>query len=163
MTLAPRSASLVVTWEWFGAIVTMGGADPAEMPICPVVGVRTGTLGDSLWDSPANDPSFSVPGGAVACFARERRAAAKEDDDVGDGALAPAVVVSGFRGVLRPRGGTVAVVLTPLLLKVTPPSLLMVILLLLLLLLLTVLALLTPAAAAAAATAAAAAEPGGRR
>ena len=100
------------------------------------------------------------PGGAVACLARERRAAANDEDEVGEGALAPAVVVRGAREVVRPRGGTVAVVLTPLLLK-TPPSLML--MLLLLLLLLTLEALLTQAAAAAAATAAAAADPGGRR
>lgn len=97
----------------------------------------------------------------MACFARERRAAANDEDEVGEGALAPAVVVRGAREVVRPRGGTVAVVLTPLLLK-TPPSLLM-LMLLLLLLLLTLEALLTQTAAAAAATAAAAADPGGRR
>lgn len=93
----------------------------------------------------------------MACFARERRAAAKDEDDVGEGALAPAVVVSGVRGVLRPRGGTVAVVRTPLLLN-TLPSVLM-----LVLVVLTLAAVLTQAAAAAAATAAAAAEPGGSR
>lgn len=99
----------------------------------------------------------------MACLASERRAAAKEDEDVGDGGPAPAEVVRGARGVARPRGGTVAVVLTPLLLSTTPPPLVM-LMLVLLLLLLALLALLTPAAAAAAAaTAAAAADPGGRR
>lgn len=163
LTAVPRSPSLVIIWVWVGAMVTTGGADPPVILRLPEVelGASTDTLGDIRCDSPAMDTSFSEPGGAVACLARDRRAAAK-DDDVGEGGLAPAVVVSGGRGVPSPKGGTVAVVRTPLLLSTTPPPLLMLMLLLMLLLLLPLVVQLSPAAATAAA-AAAAADPGGRR